>query len=69
VVEVQVPGIEDASAVLTGVFVASEDIMPGELDFLFRHPVIQGHDDDLRQHEGARYTAHGIWRGGGMTVE
>ena len=46
VVEVEVLSVEDGAAVLAGIFVAFEDVVPGELDFLFGKAVKDGEQDD-----------------------
>jgi len=48
VVEVQVFPVKNLAAILAGVLVALEDVVPRELHFLLRHPVIQEEQDDLR---------------------
>ncbi len=48
VVEVQILAVEDAAAVLAGVLVAFEDVMPGKFDFLLGQAVIHEEEDDAR---------------------
>ena len=48
VVEVKIFAIKDFAAVLAGVFVALEDVMPGKFDLFFRHAVEHHENDDAR---------------------
>ena len=48
VVKVEVFAFEDFPAILAGIFVSLEDVMPGEFDFFFRHPVEHHENDDAR---------------------
>ena len=47
-VQVQIPPLKNFSAILAGVPVALENIVPGEFDLLFRQPVKQAEQDDAR---------------------
>jgi len=60
VVEVQVLPVERLAAVLAGVFVALEDVVPGELHFLARQTVEHSEHDDARHAEAERDAAHGL---------
>lgn len=46
VIEIQVFAVKDSAAVLAGVFVALEDVMPGEFHFFFRQAIEKQQDDD-----------------------
>lgn len=46
-VEIEVLAIEFMPAILAGVVIALEDIMPGEFHFLFRHPIEKEEQDHL----------------------
>jgi hypothetical protein len=48
VIQVQFAAVENFAAILAGVFVALENVMPGEFDFLLGHPVIHEQQDDFR---------------------
>jgi len=48
VIEIQILPIKNFPAILAGVFVALKDVVPGELHFLLRHPVIHEEQDDFR---------------------
>lgn len=48
VIEVQIVSIEIMSAVLAGVLVAFENVMPGKFHFLFREPIEKEEDDHPR---------------------
>ena len=48
VVEVQILAVKNFAAILAGVFVALKNVVPRELHFLFRHPVIHEQQNDAR---------------------
>src|SRR5437016_2109851 len=48
VVQIQVFAVENLAAILAGVLVALEDIVPGEFDFLLRHVIV----NDQQNHSG-----------------
>lgn len=48
VVEVEVFALEDFAAILAGIFVPFEDVVPGKFHFFLRHPVKHHEDDDAR---------------------
>ena len=47
-VDVEMAAVENSGAVLAGILVSLEYIMPCELDFLFRQAVKEAEDDDPR---------------------
>ena len=48
VIEIQLCSLESSPAILAGVFVSLENIMPGELHFLLRQPIEQEQHNDAR---------------------
>ncbi len=46
VIQVEVFAVKDFAAVLAGVLVPLENVMPGEFDFFLRHPVVHEEQDD-----------------------
>ena len=69
VIEIQLLALEHFSAVLTGVVVALEDVVPGKLHFLLRQPIEkEKHDDawhpDLPRNRGDHLVL-GLRRGDG----
>ena len=62
-VQIQFFAFENLPAVLSGILVAFEDIMPSEFHFLLRHPIEQ-HQHNHARHpdsEGYRADALGMW--------
>jgi len=57
VIEVQVLAVKFAAAILAGVAVALENIVPRELDFLLRHAIKQYQEDHARKPDSKR---HGV---------
>lgn len=47
-VDIETATVEDGSAVLAGVLIAFEDIVPGEFDLFFRQAIKETEDDDAR---------------------
>ena len=45
-IEIQIVAIEKMSAVLAGILIAFENVMPRKLYFLFRKPIKKQQDDD-----------------------
>ena len=60
VVEIEVLAVELDPAILAGVVVALEDIVPRELHFLFRHPIKEKQQDHLRHANRERNRAHHV---------
>ena len=52
VVEVQIFPVKNIAAILAGVFIALKNVVPGELDFLFRH-AIEHHEQNDAGHPDA----------------
>ena len=48
VIQIQLAAIENLSAILTGVLVALENIVPGKFHFLLRQPIEQQKNDHAR---------------------
>ena len=48
VIQIQILAIKNVAAVLAGVFVALENVVPGELHFLLRHPVKHAQQNHAR---------------------
>jgi len=59
-IEIQILAITGLAAVLTSVPVPLEDVVPGELDFLLRHVVINQQKDDTRQAQSERDCTDGL---------
>ena len=69
VVEVQILPVKNLAAILAGVFVAFKNIVPGELHFLFRHPVIHEQQDDARHADAEGDAVNGVFvRAGGGNI-
>jgi hypothetical protein len=45
-VEVQITALKDSPAVLAGISIALENVVPGELDFLFWEPIEKAQEDN-----------------------
>ena len=60
VVEVQILSLENLAAILAGVLVALENVVPRELHFLLRHPVIHEEQNDLRHADAERDRVDGF---------
>ena len=60
VVEVQIFPLENFAAILAGVLVALKNVVPGELYFLLRHPVIHEEQDDFRHTDAERNRVDGV---------
>jgi len=54
VVQVQILPVKSLAAILALVVVAFENVVPGELDFLFGHPVKHDEQDDARDADSER---------------
>ena len=54
VIEIQVASVERISAILAGVFVAFEYIVPGKLHLLFRKPIEKQQHYDARDPDSPR---------------
>lgn len=70
VIEVQFRSLEYAAAILAGVFVALENVVPGELHFLLRQAVEKQKHDDARHPDLPRDRGHDLMvrsRGGEIT--
>ncbi len=66
-IEIQLRSLENVAAILAGVLIPLEDVMPGELHFLFRQPIKKekhnhAWDPDLPRDRGDYFI---VWRGGG----
>jgi hypothetical protein len=64
VVEIQIFPVEHVTAVLTGVLIAFEDVMPGEFNLFFRHPVIHEEQNNPRDADAERDAMDGVFVGG-----
>lgn len=69
VVEIQFAALKNLTAILTGVVIALEDIVPGELYFLLRQPVEQEEHDHARHpdfpSDSSDHFVLWFWRGEG----
>jgi len=65
VIQIQILAVESAPAVLAGVFVALENVVARELDFLLGQPVVDQQQDDTRHTDPERNGMNGFlaWRG------
>jgi hypothetical protein len=63
-VDIKAAAVKDDSAVLTGVPVPLEDVVPGEFDLLFRKPLEEAKHNDTRnpdlQGDGLQHPGFGI---------
>ena len=58
VVEVQIRPLKNSAAILAGVLVALENVVPGKLHFLFRQPIEEQQDDHARHPDLPRDGRH-----------
>jgi hypothetical protein len=61
VIQVKVLPVKDFAAILTRILVAFKDVMPGELYFLFRLPIIHEEQDDPGHANSEGNALHGIF--------
>ena len=60
-IQIEILAIERLAAVLAGVLVSLEDIVPCEFDFLFRQPVEHHQQDHTRDANAERDSADAFW--------
>ncbi|MEN3368112.1 MAG: hypothetical protein V7609_255 [Verrucomicrobiota bacterium] len=65
VIQIQFRSLENSAAILAGVFVALENVMPGKLHFLLRQPVEQKKHDDSRHPDFPRNRGDDLMVGSG----
>lgn len=58
VIEIEVRAFKDIAAVLAGVFVPLEDVVPGKFYFFLRQPIKEKEDDDPRHPDLPRNGGH-----------
>ena len=61
VVEVQIFAVKNFTAILTGIFIALKNVVPGELHFLFRQSVVHEQQNDFRHADAERNRVDGIF--------
>ena len=64
-IEIQVASLKDVAAILAGIAVPLEDVVPGKFYFLLRKPIEKQEDDDPRNSDLPRDRIHHLMLGRG----